>query len=321
MNPGKKKRIFYFAALLIFFTLFVTGCGAADKVVAPSTSKQMVDQAYDVDTPEEAQSSANYAEDAGDGAQLQGSAPEGISNDIDSTRRRHMILSAHLTLEVEDIERAADDIQSVVNELDGYVASLQFYDLTRERRIGQISIRVPEDKYEHALEMIDELGNVKSISENTKDVTMQYIDLEARIANMEAQEERMRELLERAETIGEIMEIERELGRIRGSIESMSGEFKYLRERVNYSSINIGLEEKDPRTEVIIGGFDNFREKVVNQLALNSNRFLVGAANLLIVLIGSLPILAPILLIIFCAWKIAVFIKIKKEKFKNKKVQ
>ena len=123
--------------------------------------------------------------------------------------------------------------------------------------------------------MIDELGNVKSISENTKDVTMQYIDLEARIANMEAQEERMR-TLERAETIGEIMEIERELGRIRGSIESMSGEFKYLRERVNYSSINIGLRKRSG-TEVIIGGFDNFGEKVVNQLALNSNRFLVGA--------------------------------------------
>ena len=77
VNPGKKSG-FLFCSSVDIFTLFVTGCGAADKVVAPSTSKQMVDQAYDVDTPEEAQSSANYAEDAGDGAQLQGSAPEGI---------------------------------------------------------------------------------------------------------------------------------------------------------------------------------------------------------------------------------------------------
>jgi TolA-binding protein len=301
----KKKHLHYMAALmLVIFSLAgLAGCGAATKDSAPAIAPQEMAEARNMDmaysmsnsgAPAGAATRAEVEKTGEDGGVVQPAGGAGV---------RYVILNARLTLEIEDIEETTKEIQKSVKQLGGYVASLEIYDLSRERRAGHMSIRIPQDKYAYALEILDGLGETKNISENTSDVTMNYIDLEARITNLEAQEKRMRELLDRAENMEDILQIEKELGRIRGDLESMTAEFKHLQERVNYSTIDIRLEERDPRQETVVDGFGNFGERIGNLMALNTNRLLDGMANFVIVIIGSLPIIIPLLLLIIILWK------------------
>ncbi|MDO9535119.1 MAG: DUF4349 domain-containing protein [Bacillota bacterium] len=317
MKFGKRKLIFYAAALLVTALLFgIAGCGAANK----SAADTMIAPA--------AADEARYSMAEGKAAEM-GYSPTAVSPaepreepgalSADTAVKRYIIRNAQLTLVIEDIEEAAKDIQSMVNQYGGYVASLEFYDLTQERRAGYISMRVPEHKYDEALQSLDELGKTKNKREYTDDVTLQYIDLEARIKNLEAQEIRLRELLERADTIEDILKIESELGRIRGNLEAMIAEFTFLKDRVIYSSVNINLEEKDPRTHTVVDGFGSFGERISDLLALNTNRFLKGFSNFLIVSIGSLPIILPLALAFFLFLKIVTAIREKKRKVRDQK--
>ncbi len=303
---GKKKHLHYMAILMLAILAFagLAGCGGAPKSSpAMAPQEESMDVQYSISNSGTRGALAGSAEspeaqmaagEADGGAQPESGAGAGI---------RYIILNARLTLEIEDIEEAAKEIQAAVKQLGGYVASLEIYDLSRERRAGQMSIRIPQDKYVYALEILGGLGRTKNISENTSDVTMHYIDLEARITNLEAQEERMRQLLDRAENMEDILQIEKELGRIRGDLESMTAEFKHLQERVNYSTIDICLEEKDPRRETVVDGFENFGERTGHLLALNTNRLLDGLANFVIAVIGSLPMIVPLLLVVIILWK------------------
>lgn len=284
--------------LVIFSLAGLAGCGAAPKGSAPAMAPQEMAGERDMDMAYSmSNSGATSAEEEMAGEDGSGVQP------TESAGVRYVILNARLTLEIEDIEEATKEIQTAVKQLGGYVASLEIYDLSRERRAGQMSIRIPQDKYAYALEILDGLGKTKNISENTSDVTMHYIDLEARITNLEAQEKRMRELLDRAENMEDILQIEKEMGRIRSDLESMTAEFKHLQERVNYSTIDIRLEERDPRQETVVDGFGNFGERIGHLMALNTNRLLDGMANFVIVIIGSLPIIVPLLLLIIILWK------------------
>lgn len=232
-------------------------------------------------------------------------------------QKRYVILHARLTLEIEDVKDASGIIQERVRELGGYLESLEFYDLRDDRRAGQLAVRVPEHKFDYFLESLEDLGKVKNPHLYTDDVTMRYIDLEARLKNLDVQEERMRELLERAKNVEEILQIEKELGRIRGDLEAMSAEFKYLRERVSYSTVEIRLEEKDPQTVAVSGGVGSFAERIGHLLVLNTNRLLRGASNFFIVLIGSLPLLVPLCLLAYLAWKAVQFLRARKKRAIN----
>lgn len=313
MRFGKRKLIFYAALLLVTAMLLgVVGCSTANKSAMDTmTAPAAADQArYGMEAEKGYGSSESPAEARGEDGALPSSG---------AVAKRYIIRNAQLTLVIEDIEDAAREIQSMVNQYGGYVASLEFYDLTQERRAGHISMRVPEGKYDDALQRLDELGKTKNKREYTDDVTLHYIDLEARIKNLEAQEIRLRELLERADTIEDILKIESELGRIRGNLESMIAEFTHLKDRVNYSSVNIRLEEKDPRTHTVVDGFGSFGERIGDLLALNTNRFLKGFSNFLIVSIGSLPIILPLVLAFFLFLKLVAWIRARKRRIREQR--
>ncbi len=233
---------------------------------------------------------------------------------------RQIIQNAYLYLEIRDIDETVSALQNITDQAGGYVASREIYNLGEDRRAGNVSLRVPADRFTPLIGAIKELGRVKNERVYTDDVTMQYIDLEARINNLAAQEKRLRELLQRAESIEDIMQVERELGRIRGDLEALEGNFRYLRERVQYSTIDLQLEERDPRTLVVDDKFTGFGERLANLLALNTNRFLTGLTGFFIVAIGSLPIVLPLLLIFWLLRKAVLAVgRLKQKKREGQK--
>ncbi len=297
----KKREVVLFSAVLFlsFLLLFlISGCAAQQGV------------SYDsADGMEMARGSVPASAPAPEPAPMEPMADrayqevkgEAYGNEFTSSSgsvvERHIIQNAHLNLEVLDIDEASAALQQLTDQANGYIASREIYNVGEERRAGNISLRVPAEHFNFLVGEIKELGKVKNDRVYTDDVTMQYIDLEARIANMTAQEKRLRELLEKAENIEEIMQVERELGRVRGDLEAMTGNFRYLRERVQFSAIDIRLDEKDVRTMVVGDKFEGFGERVAALLSLNTNRFLTTTTNFFVVAIGSLPIVLPLLII------------------------
>ena len=227
--------------------------------------------------------------------------------------RRYIIRNARLSLVVQDIDEAVGQLQEETGRMNGYVSALDIYTISDDRRAGNITLRIPEERFDQALETFKAMGRTRNEQFDTDDVTRQYIDMEARIANLEAQEQRLRELLEIAETVEDILKVEAELSRIRGNLEAMQGDFKYLQERVRYSTFQIRLEERDPRTQVVTDGGGSW-ERLGDLFMLNVNRLVQGVFDFIIWFIGSLPILIPLGGLVFLGWKLIVHRRQRKRK-------
>ncbi len=245
-------------------------------------------------------------------------AAEGVDEVAAAEEQRYVIRNARLSLEIENMDEAVKQLQIEAERMNGYVSSLDIYNLSEERRAGTVTLRIPEDRFDEALEMVKGLGKIRNEQFDTDDVTRRYIDMEARIANLEAQEQRLRALLEKADTVEDVIKVEHELGRVRGDLEAMKGEFQYLRERVRYSSFQLRLEERDPRTMALSDSGVSW-EQAGELMILNPNRLFRGVAGLTIWFVGSLPLIIPLAGVGFLGWKAVS--SGKKRKMKKKEQQ
>ena len=161
------------------------------------------------------------------------------------TTERKIVRTGFMTLEVEDIAWTMEEIVAVADELGGYVVSSRKHE--DEKTSGSIRIRVPSDRFEAAFERLRQLA-IAVPYENTeaRDVTEEYVDLEARLRNLEATEAQYLALLEKAETVEEMLKVQREISNIRGQIEQIEGRMKYLERTSDMALIDITLQESKP---------------------------------------------------------------------------
>lgn len=145
-----------------------------------------------------------------------------------------MIYSAHVTMAVYQVAPALDAIEAVARNVGGYLSS---------RNDTQIEIRVPRARFDEALKKVEASGDVLHRDVSALDVTDAYVDLEARLKNSRAVRDRLETLLQKA-AVKEAIEIQRELERVTGEIESMEGKLKLLRSRVAYSTIDVAFQPR-----------------------------------------------------------------------------
>ena len=153
---------------------------------------------------------------------------------------RKVISTASVSLEVAAVTESVAEIRSIAEGLGGFVEQLNSSgDAERER--ASMTIRVPQDQFFVALERIEGLGEVSSRNMGTEDVSSQFIDLEARLKSSLREEQSLLALLERADTVSEILTIERELNRVRTDIERVQGQLNFLERRVELATILVSL--------------------------------------------------------------------------------
>ncbi len=155
---------------------------------------------------------------------------------------RMIVRTGDMSLVVEDVIDARDRIAQIATGFDGYVVSSSIYGEEQEMR-GNISIRVPDEKFEQALSELRNLAlRVKSESTSSIDVTEEYIDLEARLKNAEATERQYLALLDKATDVEDILKIYQRLSQVRSEIEQIKGRMQYLERTSSMSLINVYLE-------------------------------------------------------------------------------
>jgi hypothetical protein len=177
----------------------------------------------------------------GGSAQVPTEAPK----DQSTPQERVVIYNAQLSLEANDVQGMLQKIGSLAEGYGGYVASSSRSTYGVQAR-AEIAIRVPKDKFHAAIQQIEAYGKVVDEGTTSEDITQQYIDLKARLNNLQRQEERLREILDIAKTVDEILRVESELERVRGEIDSLQGQINYLEGNVEMSLISVTLTEPAP---------------------------------------------------------------------------
>lgn len=153
---------------------------------------------------------------------------------------RMLIWKGYLTIEVWNVSNAVAQAVGAAEAQGGFAES-------RSDGRGQsasLTLRVPSDKIKQAVSCLEALGDVTYRSIGAEDVTEQYVDVEARLKNRVVLRDRMKQLLDKATDIKDILAIETELNRIQSDIDSMEARMKSLKGKADYATIHLTLERK-----------------------------------------------------------------------------
>jgi len=202
---------------------------APAKVAQPGTSET---EAF-VATPE---SFAN-AEEAGQSP---------VESPASALANRKLIRNATVELEIISFDDVVQKITAFASEERGYVATTNSEKQANGKLRGQVVVKVLPENLDRLLQKIRALGELKNQMLGTEDVTKAYFDTDARLKNARVMEQRLIDMLKtKTGKVSDLLQIEKELGRVREEIEKMQGELKYWDSLVQFATVTISLSEKD----------------------------------------------------------------------------
>jgi hypothetical protein len=170
-----------------------------------------------------------------------------------------VIKTADLEVEVEGFADAMSRATSVAARYQGFVVSTST-DGADARR-GTIVLRVPAERFEDAMNDLRGLGEVRRQRVAGEDVGQEFVDLEARLRHLDAQERVMLGLFDEAATVADTIRIQNELSGIQLQIEEIEGRLRYLRDQTSLSTISVELAEEGVAAP---GAFDRAWERAVD---------------------------------------------------------
>lgn len=153
--------------------------------------------------------------------------------------------NAYLRIEAKDVIGALNKATLLSTRFGGYTSGARTWSVD-DQTYASYSFAVPVEQFELALEEMRHLGEVKDENVTSQDVTSQFVDLEARIVNLEATAERIRSFLADAKKVEEALDVNRELSSIEGQLEQLKGQRNALSQQTSFSTISIELVPPPP---------------------------------------------------------------------------
>ncbi len=214
---------------------------------------------------------------------------------------RKIIYTLEATLRVESVDQAVDLIEEQVTSLGGYISESRKTDRDEEIN-AYMTIRIPVKHFESFKGDLSKYGTVSNQHLFSDDVSRQYFDVETRLRSWEAQEKRYLEILQQADTVEDILQIENSLANVRREMESLKGQLKYFDNRVDYSEVRMNiypqqsnLSVSDPWQPVSIEStFLAAKNAVIKSIS-----FIWNGANYIIVFVGYA---IPVLVLLALGW-------------------
>ncbi|MFJ9322727.1 DUF4349 domain-containing protein [Streptomyces globisporus] len=182
----------------------------------------------------------------------------------------HVIRTATLSVEVKSVPKAAAAARGVAEGAGGLVASENTERLDDTYETSHLVLRVPQERFQEVLRELAGSGKLLSRTSNAKDVTDQVVDVESRIATQRASVARVRELMDQAEKISDVVSLEGELSSRQSDLESLLAQQASLKDRTSLATITLdltppdapgydGSKDEDPGfLDALGGGWDAF---------------------------------------------------------------
>ena len=214
---------------------------SADRFATASAGRAEMAKA---DSEAPTQLNAAKADAAASSPGAQASATEATAPTPDDQRK--LIRDATVHYEVADYAKAVDTVTTLIAGEQGYVATQNSDRGANGKLEGTIEVKVLPDHLDAFLMKLWVLGDLKSQQMTAQDVTKEYFDTDARMRNAQEEEAQLLDILKnKTGKLAEVLQVERELARVRQSIEQMQGTLKYYNTMAAYATVTIGLSEKD----------------------------------------------------------------------------
>lgn len=228
----KGKRLF---ALLMVLALLLAGCGASTSS-APAAMDMAAEEAMEAPMENGLYSSSTM--DSGAGAALM---------------EQKLIKTVSIRAETEDLDGMLTELNAQIAELGGYIEYQDSYNGSMysgyRSRSADLTIRIPAQKLDSFVTQVEGFSNIISKNQSQEDVTLQYVDTQSRMDALEVEQQRLLELLEKAETMTDLLEIEARLTEVRYELESITSQMRVLENQVNYATVELHISEVEVYTE------------------------------------------------------------------------
>ncbi|MET9835715.1 DUF4349 domain-containing protein [Streptomyces sp. NPDC006385] len=224
------------AGLLLATALALTGCSASDDSGAGTTSAAG-DEAAQADTKAGAREGGarEGAPGSGSGADKATAPPKATAS--------HIIRTASLTVRVKDVPKALDEARATTENAGGYVGNETTTRDEEGHEHTRVVLRVPVDEYADVLADLEGAGKLVERSAKAQDVTDQVVDVESRIRSQRASVARIRELMDQATKLSDVVTLEGELSSRQADLEALLARQASLKDRTSLATIALSLSE------------------------------------------------------------------------------
>lgn len=261
------KKMTAILVTLCMLAALLAGCGGASK------STQAFDAA--AAAPAEAANGAYYDMESAK------SEDGGLTGDTDSTvlpEGRKWIITVNMSAETEDLDALMEALNGKISGLGGYVEDQDSYNgsmySSRRYRSASLTVRIPAERVDEFTEEMSGIANVVSTNLSREDITLSYVATESRVKALQTEEARLLELMEQAETMADLLEIESRLTDVRYELENRASQLRLYDNQVDYATIYLSIDEVQEYTPVeeptvwerISGGFVSSIKGVGNGL-------------------------------------------------------
>ncbi len=289
------KRI----ALITLLLVLLTACGGAGEtapsVGAPTDAGAVAPEAEPMPAAEEAPAPDTVDSRVVDRTQLT------TAQNIQAQRERVVLKTATLQLVVERIDTAEAGVRQLAESHGGFVLSSQTHG-QGEQRTATITIKVPADRFDQTISELSGLAlEVESRSIEGQDVTDEYVDLQSRLRNLRAVEQRLLEFLGQAENVEDALKVNQQLTDIQGQIEQTQGRINFLEQSAALSTITVSM-----RGQAVVNVVPNtsWSPVATARTALRSLlAFGQSLANVLIVVAVWSPVWLLIMILAMWLWR------------------
>ena len=271
-----KKRFYSFMTAAALTAAMLTGCGAADKGGAASSTAS-----YDMAV----ESAAEYAAGAVV-AEENGAIQSSLSPQTGTDRK--IVYTASMRMESTRFDDARAALLAAVEDCGGYLESTDQSGSAKEgSRWVSYAVRVPAVKYTAFLEQAGQAGSVLNLNESAQDITLEYVDVQARLESLESKKARLEALADKAETTADLLEIENQLTEVQYQLESYTRQMKVMDNQVDYCTVDISLREVATLTPTGV----SFGERIADAFTGGWTAFAAFVQDAVVAIIYNLPLL------------------------------
>ncbi len=234
-----KKRLLSLLLLLAFALSLFAGCSAS-----PGDADYAMNEGIRFDEKMEIAADGLY------------STAESVSSTDTETlvSEQKLIKTASIDAQTEDMDTLLAELSAQINKLGGYVENREVYNGSaynrNVRRWASMTIRVPVENLDELVQQVQGIANVTRHNENVDDVTLRYVDTASHKAALEAEYDRLLALLEKAENMSDLLEIEARMTDVRYELENITSQLRIYDNKITYATVNLSIEEVQKLTPV-----------------------------------------------------------------------
>lgn len=228
----KMKRFLALSLAILLIAALIAGCSAAPM----KENMGAADDYY-----------------AGEQVKPDGSLNSGSTLDPGVADDRKLIRTISMNTETEDMDALLSAISQQIKTLGGYVESREVYTgskNTSARRYAKLTIRIPAKSLDDFVAHVDGASNITSTTEDSQDVTLDYVATESHLKVLKAEEERLLKFLSEAKDVSEMLEIEKRLTQVRAELESITSQLNTYDNLVAYGTVHLQISEVKQYTVV-----------------------------------------------------------------------